>query len=385
MQNKICVYAITKNEEQFVDKWCESMKEADAIVVLDTGSTDKTVEKLREHGVTVEVKEIKPWRFDVARNESLKLVPDDCNILLSTDLDEVLEPGWAKPIREKWIEGKHERGVYKYSWSHLPNGESGRVFRYDKLHSRNWIWKAPVHELLVNINTNSNLYYGENVLDFFDEVHLHHYPDKNKSRASYLPLLELRAEENPEDHYGLIYLAHEYFYRGKFGKSIMTLNRILNNFADKYNTIEKASCYLFMGDSFKAIAENNKEDESVMKDSYDNAIYSYMEAIKVDPTYIEPYLNLSKVYIELKMYDSAEFYIKQGIKKSYRHYTWVERDISWSYEPWDLLCLATYYGGKRADSVKYAAKALSFEPENDRLKLNLDMCLKFTSDDELIK
>ena len=54
--NKICVYAITKNEEQFVEKWYESMKEADSVVVLDTGSTDNTVNKLKELGATVEVK-----------------------------------------------------------------------------------------------------------------------------------------------------------------------------------------------------------------------------------------------------------------------------------------------------------------------------------------
>ena len=46
---------------------------------------------LKEHNVKVEVKEINPWRFDVARNESLKLVPDDANILVCTDLDEILD------------------------------------------------------------------------------------------------------------------------------------------------------------------------------------------------------------------------------------------------------------------------------------------------------
>ena len=45
--SKICVYAIAKNEEQFVDRWVDSMSEADVIVVLDTGSTDRTVEKLK--------------------------------------------------------------------------------------------------------------------------------------------------------------------------------------------------------------------------------------------------------------------------------------------------------------------------------------------------
>lgn len=47
---KVCVYAICKNEEQFVERWMNSMSEADRVVVLDTGSEDGTVEKLRERG-----------------------------------------------------------------------------------------------------------------------------------------------------------------------------------------------------------------------------------------------------------------------------------------------------------------------------------------------
>ena len=93
---KICVYAISKNEEKFVKRWVESMNEADAIYVLDTGSTDQTVKKLKKYGVHVTKKEIKPWRFDVARNESLKLVPEDYDICVCTDLDEVFKPGWRK-------------------------------------------------------------------------------------------------------------------------------------------------------------------------------------------------------------------------------------------------------------------------------------------------
>ena len=48
---KVIVYAIAKNEEKFVDRWVDSMQEADEIIVLDTGSTDKTVEKLKKRNV----------------------------------------------------------------------------------------------------------------------------------------------------------------------------------------------------------------------------------------------------------------------------------------------------------------------------------------------
>ena len=50
---KVCVYAICKNEAQFVDRWMDSMGEADEIIVLDTGSADRTVEKLKARGAKV--------------------------------------------------------------------------------------------------------------------------------------------------------------------------------------------------------------------------------------------------------------------------------------------------------------------------------------------
>jgi len=45
---KICVYAICKNEIKWIDRWLDNMSEADAIVVLDTGSTDGSFEKLQK-------------------------------------------------------------------------------------------------------------------------------------------------------------------------------------------------------------------------------------------------------------------------------------------------------------------------------------------------
>ena len=77
---KVTVYAIAKNEERFARRWAQSMAEADEIVVLDTGSDDNTAAVLAECGVKVTVRQIVPWRFDVARNESLKLVPADTDI-----------------------------------------------------------------------------------------------------------------------------------------------------------------------------------------------------------------------------------------------------------------------------------------------------------------
>ena len=113
---KVCVYAISKNEEKFVSKWVASMKEADEIYVLDTGSTDQTVSLLEEAGVHVIVEVIDPWRFDVARNKSLEMVPEDTDICVCTDLDEVFDPGWREKIEKAWQEDT-TRCQYTYHWS----------------------------------------------------------------------------------------------------------------------------------------------------------------------------------------------------------------------------------------------------------------------------
>ena len=129
---KICVYAISKNEEKFVKRWTESMKEADEIYVLDTGSTDNTVKILKENNVHVKIREIIPWRFDVARNESLNLVPLDTDICVCTDLDEVFEKGWRKRLEEAWQKDT-TRARYTYNWSLDKNNIPKVTFYTEKI------------------------------------------------------------------------------------------------------------------------------------------------------------------------------------------------------------------------------------------------------------
>ena len=372
LENKICVYAICKNELQFVEKWVESMSEADYICVLDTGSTDGTFEKLKEYDNVISAQNIyETWRFDVARNDSMELIPEDANILVCTDLDENFEPGWSGPLREKWIEGFHKRCYYAYTWSHDIYGNEGRTFMYDKIHSRDWYWKFPVHETLCQKETEIIESDMVDSLNLFGEIHLHHYPDLSKPRSSYLPLLELRKQEYPDDWYGRIYLAHEYYYRQQYVNSINELQDIINNYWDDMSNVERASCYLFMGDAYVAI--NN----------YVDAQTSYWAAIVADKTYREPYIAMANVFEYRKQWDFAIFILKMGIENSFRHYSWLERDASWTYELWDMLSIAYYNTQQYNKGVLAAAKALSYEPLNARLQDNLKWNLSMLTDRQL--
>ena len=68
---KVAVYTIALNEAKHVERWHESAKQADYLLICDTGSTDDTVDIARSLGITVVQIKLNPWRFDDARNYAL--------------------------------------------------------------------------------------------------------------------------------------------------------------------------------------------------------------------------------------------------------------------------------------------------------------------------
>ena len=216
----IWIYAISKNERQFCDRFMASCAGADGVLVLDTGSDDGTAERLRELGAVVSTAVITPWRFDTARNVALELVPEDADICLALDLDEVLAPGWREAIEAAWSEGV-TRGRYIYVWSHDLSGGDGVTFYADKLHSRRgYHWRYPVHEVLeAEVPETQAVIPG---------LRVDHWPDSSKSRSSYLPLLELAVREDPANDRNTHYLGREYMFHRRYGEAMETLLRHLS-------------------------------------------------------------------------------------------------------------------------------------------------------------
>ena len=223
---KVCVYGIAKNESKFVDEWVDSMSEADEIYVLVDGTTtDDTAEKLRARGVHVEVREIKPFRFDVARNASLELVPDDCDVCVCTDLDERFSPGWREVLEREWVVGVNNQAEYKF-WHNAGSAEwdEPNIFTYSKIHSRrDFHWKWAVHEYIV---ANEGVVVKKVELP---GVMLKHYPDGTKSRSSYTPLLELAVKDDPKDTRCLELLCEAYLSE----KRVSDAEKILEKLFDR--------------------------------------------------------------------------------------------------------------------------------------------------------
>lgn len=360
--HKICVYAICKNEAKFVEKWLNSMQEADYIVVLDTGSTDDTLELLKKDPRVTKVrqKKISPWRFDVARNESMKLCPKDADILVCTDLDEIFEPGWAEVIRKNWRDDT-TRFFYTYAWSHNNLGEPENIFKYDKIHTRDYHWIYPVHEVLAPIDDK----FYEKGIDAGTNIYLHHYPDKSKSRTYYFDLLELSVKENPDDSHVRMLYAREFLVKGETQRGIEEYLKVL-----KMPDVNSPNKRLVLLHSLLHVATAYQEIGN-----YDEALWYCQEFIKEDPTYREPYFAMAEMYNTMKMYTLGEACVKAGLEYGTQKYNWVERAGSWTSMSNDILSVSQFYLGKIDEAIENGNIALKHDPENVRLLKNANAYL----------
>ncbi len=153
---------IVKDEEKFLHKCLESVRNAvDEIVIVDTGSTDRTVEIAEGFGARVYHH---PWRnsFSEARNHSLKYASGDW--ILQIDADETLDQDDI-PLMRQAISGAPQDcdALFVALYNDLPEGRSKhyfqRIYRRGRAH-----YEGIVHNQLVYsgraMNTEIRLYHA---------------------------------------------------------------------------------------------------------------------------------------------------------------------------------------------------------------------------------
>lgn len=360
---KVCVYAIAKNEEKFAKRWIESMSEADEIYVLDTGSTDATVEILRKCGANVVSEVIDPWRFDVARNKSLELVPEDTDICVCTDLDEVFHAGWREAMEKAWLGGANQLR-YRYTWNFNDDGSEGTVFFIDKTHSRHGFrWVNPVHEVLE--------YFGEipHVHLLAQGVQLDHYADNSKSRAQYLPLLEMSVLENPDNDRNVHYLGREYMFYGKWNACIETLKRHLSMPTATWRDERSASMRFI---SRACLALNDRAEAE-----------SWMYRAAAEAPYLrEPWVELASICYNGDDYEGMVYFANKALEIKERPKTYITEASAWGSLPYDYASLGYFYTGRYVQALEMVKEALELAPDDERIRNNMYVMEKALNEEQ---
>ena len=279
------------------------------------------------------------------------MVPNDADICVCIDLDEVLEVGWRKKL-EKICNIDINRLRYNYNWSLDDKNNPIVNFYIEKIHTRNnYKWIHPVHEVLK--------YTGNGTERFIttDDITVNHYPDNNKSRSNYLPLLELSVKESPNNDRNMHYLGREYMYYGRWNECIDTLINHLNLPSATWKD-ERSASMRFIARSYINLKR------------YDEARMWLDKAIREAPYLRDPYVERALLEYQLSNYKEVEKYAKEALKIRKHEKNYINEPFSWNHTIYDLLSISLFYQGKLEESLFYSEKALRMSPNDDRLIKN---------------
>lgn len=342
---KICVYAISKNESMHVKRFCDAAVDADLIFVADTGSTDDTAALLTECGAAVANISIKPWRFDDARNAALSMLPDDIDVCVSLDLDEILQPGWRAEIERVWKEDT-TRLRYGFDWG------CGIVFKYEKIHARfGYRWFGPCHEYPVPDRSQ------ETWADT-DMLMVIHKPDPEKSRGQYLDLLRVSIEENPTEPRNAFYYARELSFHSKWKEAIAQAHRYLGL---PRATWPNERCY-----AMRVIARCHGE---LLQ--WAQALDWARRACSESEHTREPWCELARLCYLTQRWEECFGAALTCLKIVNREKLYTVDPAVWGAQPHDLASIAAWHLGLHEVAYGHAKKAVEFSPDDLRLRENL--------------
>jgi len=337
---KIAVYTIALNEEQFVETWYNSAKNADYLLIADTGSTDGTIEKARELGITVVPIAIKPWRFDDARNASLALLPADIDMCICLDMDEVLVEGWRELLETTTA----PQISYKYTWSWKDASEKvpGFVYAGNKVHARfGYRWTDLIHEVLLP----EQRFLEEHYEEYLEGFEIHHHPDQSKSRSSYIDLLKVALAENSNNPRLTLYHARELGARGLVSEAKSEFKRFLK-IANPHNINERSLAYRHLAQ----IDPKNRE-------SY------LLKAAEITPTRREPLVSLAVYYFKQENWAHALMYCNKALDITFKTLDYTMGEYAWGYLPLNMKLASE-------NNMKLDKKSTTYD--EDKWKLNVD-------------
>lgn len=154
MSGKLTIIILTKNEEKNIVSVINNVKGlADEILIVDSGSTDKTVELAQEAGAKVIYR---AWDNDFAaqRNFAIDNVQTDWLLFLDADerIDDLLAEQIKKAVADKTIRQYsmlrriHAFG-FEYKHGIFKPDEVIRLFPAKKVHYENKVHERPVCDL----------------------------------------------------------------------------------------------------------------------------------------------------------------------------------------------------------------------------------------------
>lgn len=372
MNFDVCL--IARNEALTLPRLVGSLKEFQArggnIYVLDTGSTDNTIEVAKGLGCKVEavgdkfrikidkeladkintkfvvegespvVKEGESlFDFASARNYIADFATND--MIATPDCDEIYTKLDLDRIQAEIDKGA-EQFEYQFVFSHDGLGNPVIKFMHSKFYNRKKMkWVGVIHEVLSG--PAKRVYLDESI------IKLEHYQNEKTNRSGYLKGLAIDCFNNPTNDRNSHYFAREMMYHG-MNKS--AIKEFKNHIAMNCWPTEAAQSMMYVGDCYGALGDT------------DEMLKWYVKSVEKEARR-EPLMRLAEYYFRKNMHPQVIVYAEAALAiKQVPFYS--NHQPYYENVPHDLLYISYWWFGDKVKSKEHYLKALAFCPKNPK-------------------
>lgn len=338
--NTLSVCMIVKNEEMVLDRCLKCVRQfADEIVIVDTGSTDRTIEIAKKYTKNVFCFE---WQndFSSARNYSISLAHG--NYIMWIDADDTIDKKNIKKLQQLKENLQYETYMLKYVVAFDSNGAPTFEFFRERIlkNCANCRFCGFVHEAIAPFGR----------VEYEDIAIEHHKIEKKRNTKRNLNLY--RYQQKLGKKFGardMFYFGRELVYNGYIKKAIATFkkflkmpNKFLPNVIDAYNLL--CDCYLSL---------NNVEVAKNM----------LVESMKIATPNAQCCCKMGYLHIKQTNVDDAIFWYKCALncKNAEKSGQFVQNDYI-KFIPYLQLSFCYYQKGDKENFKKYHNLAKSIKP-----------------------
>jgi tetratricopeptide (TPR) repeat protein len=338
MKKRICLNMIVKNESAVIERCLASLRDhIDAWVIVDTGSTDDTKEKIRKslEGIPGALHE-RPWRnFGSNRSEAVALAYESgCDYFLFFDADDVLlaPEGFTWPKLDAHVyELTLVYGNYRYARASLVSS---------KLH---WRWVGVLHEYADSTPmATSRGTLPQPQIRASTEGARSGDPQKYHRDAE---ALEQGLRDEPDNLRYLFYLAQSYRDAGRPAEALPVYER-------------RAAAGGWEEESWRSLLEAARLRERLAQPA-EEVHRAYLKAFEARPTRAEPLVELARMMRGLSRTPLAYLYAKHAASIAQpSDRLFVEADV-YQWRALDELSIAAYWTNRFAESDAICTQLLN--------------------------